>query len=66
MAESADAVDEAGAARSEPEDFEDFFVATYEPVLRALFLVTGSIPRSRRLAMSPSCFSHASIRAAGH
>lgn len=50
MAESADAVDEAGAAVDEPENFEDFFVATYEPVLRALFLVTGSIPEAEDVA----------------
>jgi RNA polymerase sigma-70 factor (ECF subfamily) len=42
--ESVVTVDEAWADVGEaPQDFEDYFVATYEPVLRALFLVTGSI-----------------------
>jgi RNA polymerase sigma factor (sigma-70 family) len=50
MAESADAVDEAGTAVSEPEDFGDFFAATYEPVLRALFLVTGNVPEAEDVA----------------
>ena len=50
MGKFADAVDEAGGAVSEPEDFEEFFAATYEPVLRALFLVTGSIPEAEDVA----------------
>jgi RNA polymerase sigma-70 factor (ECF subfamily) len=42
ISESADAADERGAARGGPERFEEFFEATYEPVLRALYLVAGS------------------------
>jgi RNA polymerase sigma-70 factor, ECF subfamily len=40
--ESADSADETGAAVDGAERFEEFFEATYEPVLRALYLVAGS------------------------
>jgi hypothetical protein len=42
ISESADAADETGAAMGGPERFEEFFEATYEPVLRALYLVAGN------------------------
>lgn len=42
ISESADTADETSTAVDGAESFEEFFEATYEPVLRALYLVTGS------------------------
>jgi RNA polymerase sigma-70 factor (ECF subfamily) len=42
ISESADTADQTSTAVDGARSFEEFFEATYEPVLRALYLVTGS------------------------
>lgn len=50
VSESAETADETGAVVSGTESFEEFFEAAYEPVLRALFLVTGSLHEAEDVA----------------